>query len=182
MKQKEVSLTITTMLKDVGIEKISDMELEFFILDEGKNEYFRDGSYLIKSNYYGTYDQEEVYKDNNITEVYNDGKIKLSFISDLEKNSDMYPVVIENLTDNKISFYDSKIEVNGVIVNDGLYMWDLPGHTKSISVLNLSFNDIEKDKIGKKLESLRIALNIGLYDAVTLEQTEKYDTGMIKIK
>lgn len=179
---KDVSLHIATKLKDFGIEKISDMELGFFINDEATNDYFYDGGHLIKSNYYGEYDQEQAFSEKNTVELYNDNQFKVSLVTDMEQEMKIYPLILENLTDHNINLTDIKFEVNGVIVNASSYPEDIPPKTKALEAIDLYFNDIEKDKIGDTLKSLNVSFGLTIIEPETYNIIDEYDTMMFKVK
>jgi hypothetical protein len=168
-----------------GINQIAEMQIGFDIMDDDYNDVLTVDPVQIKTNVFDSYDLSEntyrkiVSNDALLKSVgfkkeyfskdtiYDDGGVKADTVFAGTNSSKERVVFIEgyNTGDSQVYMCISDIEVNGIVVSDGL--WDAePINAKKYSVMDISLDHaIENSKAGINAKDVNeIKFKIGLED------------------
>lgn len=159
-QKKQVSSTINTVLKDVKIDKIQDIEFGLVIDNGNDRNYY--GEFAIKTNYYGQSNQMDAYaaRKKILEQDVEDGKVVVSSLPALtqeKQGQTIFYLLIENESGSPISFMSDSFVINGKTIRDISFQTDQlrPGGKTVVEVEDNLSNNLRKE-IGNQIDSFEV--------------------------
>ena len=158
-KKANDSLTLfKSSLEDAGIEKVSDIELSFYIFDSDEwDEYLSTPQIQIKTSAYGNYvhsfdDSGDVVLDDNGI------KIVIKGLNNDDLLGQSIVVYVENNTGRNITVQNDNVSVNGFMVNS-IYSCNVVDTKRAIDSITFLSTELEENEI-TDIESVELSFHI----------------------